>query len=152
MSSQSSLVIQRSATPHGYAGNLHIQSNEEASQQRQVQGPNCSELANALTVVAAIARETHQEAIARGPQAEKNAVPQRKQNSSRDSPEPPYAHRGHSPTNWNFIPQAMKIQTGTLYIGVANPITARGSASFGLIPSVTLPLAGLSFRSAWFNG
>lgn len=149
---RAALVVRLTTSPpDGYSGSLLIQSSGESSPQRQVQGQDCAEVAEALAVVAAIALEAHQQAVlSQEVKTKEPEPPEDAEDFSLDQTEEPKAFRGSSPWGWSSKHQTLAVRAGTLHINVTNSLNLGGGASFGLIPSVSLPRTSLSMRSTWF--
>lgn len=144
---RNSVVVRLSSSPEGYAGSLLVQLNGNVSQRREVEGRDCSEVAEALAVVAAIALGGQHEALVEKDEKPSEEPPQRNLVSAEQNEERPTAYRGQFRAGRN---STMKVQAGTLRIDVDSSLSAWGGVTVGLIPSVVLPRTGLSLRHALF--
>jgi hypothetical protein len=139
----------------GFSGAFQVRDDQDASHRREVHGPSCAGVADALAVVTAIAlrAEVAEVAVADAPAADP-ASPATSPAAAPISspPRPPPADgrlRGHT----QILPsrtEKVEVGAGTLRFDLERSLTLFAGPEVGLIPSVVMPRTELSFSIANF--
>jgi hypothetical protein len=153
-SSHRVMVVAIRKDGRGFDGAFQVRDDETATNKREVHGPSCSEVVDALAVVTAIALRSDADAAAAAPVADVTppAAPPTEPPSQPKTPvESPPEERFRGNTRV-FPPRTEKIEVGagTLRLDLQRSFTLTAGAVVGLIPSVIVPDYDLSLVVAPF--
>lgn len=132
-----------------FAGTFHVREEQSATDKREVSGPSCTEVADALAVVAAIALRPEDNAPSTS--ATSAPTPDPPASPASTSPPAPAEERLRGSTRI-FPPRSESVQVGAgaLRFDLQRSVTAYAGATVGMVPSLLLPRFDLSFDAANF--
>ena len=144
---------------HGFAGAFQVRDDETATSKREVHGPSCGEVVDALAVVTAIAlrsdaADSTSVAAGTAPVADvtpPTAPPTAAPSQPTTPPQPPPEERFRGSTRiFPSRTEKMEVGAGTLRFDLQRSFTLSAGAVVGLIPSVVMPSYELAFVVAPF--
>lgn len=154
------LVVSIRRGAAGFEGAFHVRDGRDATNNREVAGPSCAEVADALAMVTAIALDTAAQAGAGAGAPPSPAV-------VAAAPETSATRGGTGSAAGSSLARAqdglrgstrifparsetLQVHAGALHFDLARTVTIHAGASAGLIPSVVLPRYDLSMVAASF--
>jgi hypothetical protein len=137
----------------GFAGVFQVRDDQTATSKREVHGPRCAEVVEALAVVTAIALRP-EVAVATAPTADATppVTPLPAPAADTKPPAPP-ADGARLRGNTQIFPprtEKMEVGAGTLRFDLQRSYTLEAGATVGLVPSVVMPRYDLSALAANF--
>jgi hypothetical protein len=143
-----------------FAGELQVRGERQTSDKREVRGTTCSEVADALAVVTAIALRASAESGSATARAAtpSEVAPSVAPPSRDDAPAPQTSLSAAVPDDrligsTRALPprtEALQVRAGTLRFDLQRSATAYAGVSVGVVPSVVLPRYDLSLVTAHF--
>jgi len=155
-SSHRAMVVEIRESEAGFSGAFQLRDDQSASKRREVHGSTCTDVADAMAVVAAIALRPEiaevgasvvDPASPASPPMTLAAAP----HLAAPSAQPPVADRlrGHTQALPSRI-ENLEVGAGTLRFDLERNVTLYAGVGVGLIPSVVLPRYEISFSNAHF--
>jgi len=132
-----------------FAGTFQVRERQSATDRREVSGPSCAQVSDALAVVTAIALEPegHAPSISTTPTATPDPP------ASPTSTPPPAPAEERLRANTRIFPprsESVRVGAGSLRFDLQRSVTAYAGATVGMIPSVLVPRFDLSADMANF--
>ncbi|HZL21342.1 MAG TPA: hypothetical protein VFG23_26650 [Polyangia bacterium] len=146
------MVVEINKSEGGFSGAFQVRDEQSASNRREVHGPTCAEVADAMAVVTAIAlRPEVAEAEASTVDSASPVSPATASHAAAPSAQRPVVERLRG--NTEMLPartENVEVEAGTLRFDLERSVTFYAGAGVGLVPSVVLPRYEISSTTAHF--
>jgi hypothetical protein len=132
-----------------FAGTFQVREKQSTTDKREVSGPSCTDVTDALAVVTAIALRPENNA----PATSATSTPTPSPRASPTSTSPPAPSEERLRANTRIFPprsETVQVGAGTLRFDLQRSVTAYAGTTVGLVPSVFVPRFDLSANAANF--